>query len=281
MERQHFISPDALEQRLGNDDLSILCNFMYLPNQKGDGYQEFLEDRIPGAVFFDIDKIADQESELPHMIAPADQFAKQMGELGVSDQDLIVIYDGPGLYSSARIWWNLKVMGATNVRILEGGYDLWIDEDRPVDETPFSAPVPKNFDAKFDAGKVINAQELLALIDRKSGTVLDARSLARFRAEADEPREGLRSGHMPESVSVPFTDLIENGKLIENNRLQEVFKLIVSDKGSLVTSCGSGVTAAVLSLALDSAGYHDHRLFDGSWTQWGDEKYGLPVLKGG
>lgn len=278
MEREHFISPDSLEQRLGEENLSILCNFMYLPGQNLNGRDEFAQDRIPGSVYFDLDEIADQSSSLPHMVASREQFARQMGELGVADTDDIVIYDGPGLFSAARIWWNLRMMGATSVRILEGGYDRWIGEDRPIDETSHVRPVPKTFNASFDAERVVDADAMLKLLNDGNSVILDARSLARFKGEVEEPRAGLRLGHMPGAVSLPFSSIVNNGTLIDNNMLKDLLKPLVSSKKPIVTTCGSGVTAAVLSLALTCAGYETHALFDGSWTQWGDPEHDYPIV---
>ncbi|MCF6321460.1 MAG: sulfurtransferase [Rhizobiaceae bacterium] len=280
MNRPHFITPDALEKRLGEEGLSIICNFMFMPGDKLDGRTEFNEDRIPGAVYFDLDEIADQSSPLPHMIASPQQFSREMGALGISENDLIIIYDGPGLFSSARIWWNLQIMGAKNVRILEGGYDRWISEDRPIDDKPFKKPPAKTFNAVFDADKVVNAGQMLDLINNRSATILDARSAPRFLGEVEEPRPGLRLGHMPGATSLPFSSLIENGTLIENDALKQILEPLLSEGKPVVTTCGSGVTAAVLALALISAGYELPALFDGSWSEWGDRSQEYPINKG-
>ncbi len=277
MDRENLISPDALQNRLGETDLSIICNFMYMPDENRDGHAEFEQARIPGAVFFDIDKICDQSSSLPHMIADPAQFSIQMGELGVSEKDAIVIYDGPGLFSSARIWWNLRVMGAKNVRILEGGFNRWNRENRPTDNSTPIKPDLANFVADFDAEQVVSAGQLLSLINEGEGTILDARSLARFNGEVEEPRKGLRPGHIPGSISLPFTNLISNGTLIDNKDLKEVFKPLLANGEPIITTCGSGVTAAVLSLALTCAGIQSHYLYDGSWTEWGGKEDDYPI----
>ena len=279
MKREHFISPQALENRLGEENLSIICNFMYLPTENRDGAGEYAQERIPGAVYFDLDRIAEQSTLLPHMIAQPQQFARQMGELGISEHDDIVVYDGPGLFSSARIWWNLRLMGATNVRILEGGYNGWKEQKRPIDYSPTLKPEAKKFTADFDASMVVNAAQVLTQSNGKIGVILDARSKARFDGDGAEPRKGLRLGHIPGSVNLPFTDLLEDGKLIDNNALKKILEPTVSNKDSIVTTCGSGVTAAVISLALTCAGYDDHALFDGSWTQWGDPEANYPVVR--
>jgi thiosulfate/3-mercaptopyruvate sulfurtransferase len=281
LEREHFITPDSLKKRLGDQNLSIICNFMAMPGDDRDGLEAFRSKRIPGAVYFDIDRIADQTSSLPHMIAASEQISSQMGELGISENDNIVVYDGPGLFSSARIWWNLRMMGVPNVRILEGGFNRWKNKKHPIETTPPVQPDPVLFNAKFDPQQIISSSQLLELIHKGKGTILDARSLARFNGTADEPRKGLRSGHMPGATSLPFTDLLNDGSLINNNSLKELIKPLLSNGEPIVTTCGSGVTAAVLSLALTCAGYDSHRLFDGSWTEWGDEQSDFPIVSSG
>ena len=252
---------------------------MAMPGDDEDGFEKFRRERIPGAVYFDIDQIADQTSDLPHMIAGPEQFSVQMGELGISEDDDIVIYDGSGLFSSARIWWNLRLMGAQNVRILEGGFKRWKDGNYPTDSNPPEQPEPTSFQASSNPQQVISSSQLLDLIRQGKGTILDARSLARFNGSVDEPRKGLRVGHMPSAVSLPFTDLVDDGTLISNDRLKQVIEPLLANGEPIVTTCGSGVTAAVLSLALTSAGYDSHRLFDGSWTEWGNPDSDFPIIK--
>ena len=280
MERQHFITPDALERRLGQNNLSIICNFMYLPTENRDGAAEFAAERIPGAVYFDLDEIADQSSSLPHMIANPDQFSRQLGALGVNNNDEIIVYDGPGLFSSARIWWNLHIMGAKNVRILEGGYNRWKKENRPTDTSEPAKPQPAEFEVSFEPDKVVNADQVLAMAKDGSATILDARSSARFAGEAPEPRKGLRLGHIPGSNCLAFTDLIKDGTLINNNRLQEIINPLIEENKPIITTCGSGVTAAVLSLALTCIGRETHALYDGSWTEWGGADGNFPIVTG-
>lgn len=280
MDREHFISPDALEKRLGEDNLSIICNFMYMPGENLDGRDEYEEDRIQGAVYFDLDEISDQSSPLPHMIASPEQFARQMGEMGISESDDIVIYDGPGLFSSARIWWNLRIMGAKSVRILEGGYDQWIGEDRPIDEMPPKEITPKIFNAVFDSSRVVDIRYMEQAVKEKHSTILDARSLQRFAGEVEEPRKGLRLGHMPGARALPFSSMLENGTLFENSKLKDIINPLIEDGKPIITSCGSGVTAAVLSLALTCIGHDTHKLYDGSWTEWGDPDQSYPIATG-
>ncbi|MCP4185590.1 MAG: 3-mercaptopyruvate sulfurtransferase [Hyphomicrobiales bacterium] len=278
MEREHFITPDALNRHLGDQDLSIICNFMTMPGDDRDGHEEFRQERIPGAVYFDIDRIADQTSNLPHMIADSEHFSTLMGELGVSENDDIIVYDGPGLFSSARIWWNLRLMGARNVRVLEGGFMRWKKGYYPIESKPPNKPDPVSFNVELIPQQVISSSQLLDLVNEGNGTILDARSLARFNGTADEPRKGLLLGHMPGAISLPFTQLIDDGSLISNDRLRQIFEPLLTNGGPIVTTCGSGVTAAVLSLALTCAGYDSHRLFDGSWTEWGDQESDFPII---
>jgi thiosulfate/3-mercaptopyruvate sulfurtransferase len=280
LEREHFITADTLERRLGEDGLSIVCNFMVLPGDEYDGPAEFAQTRIPGAVYFDLDEIADKSSKLPHMIATPEQFSRQMSELGISHDDDIVVYDRSGLFSSARIWWNLRLMGATNVRILEGGFERWKRENRPMETTPHESPEPTHFIASIDGDQVVDAEQVLKLIYDNKGTILDARSTGRYNGESEEPRKGLRLGHMPGALSLPFTKLIEDGTLVDNNKLRNVLQPLLFRDGPIVTTCGSGVTAAVLTLALTCAGYDNHALYDGSWTEWGGPDDNYPIISG-
>lgn len=274
-----LISPQALEDLLGKPGLSIVNASWFLPTTKRDAKAEYLEERIPGSVFFDIDEIVDKNNPYPHMLAGPQEFARAVGDLGISNEDEIVVHDGPGLFSSARVWWNFRIMGAKNVRVLEGGYDRWELEDRPIefDEPP---PVtPKTFTPQFDASKVVDKKHVLDSVTRKTATVLDARAGPRFRGEAPEPREGLQSGHAPGAISLPFDSLVAKGTLLDKAALRTVLEPIVAENDTLITSCGSGVTAAVLTLALTCAGFDNHVLYDGSWAEWGADP-DLPIETG-
>lgn len=266
----NFIShQDALEL-IGRDDVSFVDGSWYLPAQQRNGKDEYEKMRIPGAVYFDIDAIADQNTDLPHMLPLPQDFAREVSVLGISDQQLIIVYDGPGLFSAPRLWWTFKVMGAPDVRILEGGFDQWKENGLPVETGHANPPLARLFEVNFNADAVANQGLIEDNLQSKEAVVIDARAGARFRGETAEPRPGLRKGHIPGSVSLPFQDLIEDGKLKSPAELDAIFADFgIGKETKVITSCGSGVTAAILSLALEQSGRSNHSLFDGSWAQWG------------
>lgn len=270
-ERSAFtITPDDLGDKLGKDNLSLVDASWYLPAQNRDARAEFAQARIPGAVFFDIDTISDQDTNLPHMLPSADSFARAAGELGISSNDEIVVYDGPGLFSAARVWWMFRVMGCEKVCILDGGFDRWKNDGRPVETTPPVKPKAVRFEARIDKSRVASIEDIKANLKLGQSLILDARAFDRFAGKAPEPRAGLRSGHVPGSRSLPFDRLVEAGKLKDIDELQEILREFpIEGSQEVITSCGSGVTAAVLTLALESTGHTANRLYDGSWAEWG------------
>ncbi len=270
--RNFFIEPVELADQLGSDGLSIVDASWYLPAQGRDAKAEYMASRIPGAVYFDIDGICDPASDLPHMLPTPQKFAELVSALGLSDTDRIVVYDGPGVFSAARAWWMLRTMGAANVRLLAGGFDRWKESGHLVEAGAPPARKPGKFQPAFDDSRVVGIDEMRRLVEAQNTVILDARASARFAGEAPEPRAGLRSGHMPGAHSLPFDQLLDGGKLKNVVDLKQIFKPILQSKQSAVTTCGSGVTAAVISLALETIGHEDHRLYDGSWSEWG----GLP-----
>lgn len=268
-----FIAADELAGRLDSAAPKCIDASWYLPAMERDGQAEFAEARIPGAVFFDIDTIADTSSGLPHMLPTPEAFGDAVGALGISGTDEIVVYDGPGLFSAARVWWALRVMGAANVRILEGGFDRWKESGQAVETGPAKPPAPAVFKTAFNDKKVWGFQTMLANIRRGDSLVLDARPFARFTGETAEPRPGLASGHIPGSRSLAATDVVRDGSLLPADELSQKLREVAADKAShIVTSCGSGVTAAILSLSLEVCGYENHALYDGSWSEWGGRK---------
>ncbi len=264
------ISASQLAAKLGEPRLRVVDAAWYLPAQNRDAKAEFAAERIPGAVYFDIDAISDRASPLPHMLPAADHFGREAGALGLSETDDIVVYDGPGMFSSPRAWWTLRVMGAENVRVLDGGFDRWKAAGLPRETGSPKRPEAAVFNARLNGGKVRDIADIRANISSRAAEVLDARSQARFAGKAPEPRPGLRSGHIPGSTSLPFDMLVRDGALRPVEELQAVFaSLGVSPQKPVITSCGSGVTAAIISLALESIGHGDHALYDGSWAEWG------------
>ena len=266
---KNLVTTEWLAARMGEPEISIVDASFYLPALKRNAKEEFLAGHIPGAAFFDIDAIADHSSDLPHMLPGTTQFDKDVSALGIGRDDTIVIYDGTGLGGSPRVWWTFKIFGAKKVYILDGGLPKWKAEGRAVETGP-AQRTPRKFQSELNTRVVANADDVhLALID-KSAQVVDARPAGRFRGEDVEPRPGIRSGHMPGAKNVPVTGLIENGRLIAPDKIKEKFIAGGVDLDQpIITSCGSGVTAATLWFALDAIGKTPTALYDGSWTEWG------------
>ena len=265
-----LIAPDELAARLDEPGLRVLDASWYLPAQRRDPRAEFLDARVPGAAFFDVDGISDPGSALPHALAPPARFASMLGGLGVADTDPIVVYDGTGLFSAPRAWWNLRLMGARDVRVLDGGLPAWRAAGLSVESGPPSPPEPATFRARPDAAGVADLDAVASHLATGDALVVDVRPAARFRGEAPEPRPGVRAGHMPNAVNLPFTELVRDGRLRPDAELAEALDAVGAVPGRrVVTSCGSGVTAAIATLALAALGRGDHALYDGSWSEWG------------
>jgi thiosulfate/3-mercaptopyruvate sulfurtransferase len=241
-----------------------------MPASGRDAKAEYLASHIPGAVYFGIDDIADQSSPLPHTLASPETFAKAVGALGISEDMTIVVYDGAGLFSAPRVWWNFHVMGAKDVRVLDGGFPKWQAEEKPV-ESGETKPDPKTFTPTFDSDAVAYISDVRTALE--DGTqVVDARSASRYRGEEQEPRPGVEPGHMPGSRNVHYAGIIEGGRLKDNTEIEKAFRAAgVDPAGPMMTTCGSGVSAAILALAVEKIGQKVPRLYDGSWTEWGGD----------
>ncbi|NLR95870.1 3-mercaptopyruvate sulfurtransferase [Rhizobium sp. P38BS-XIX] len=274
------VSADWLQGELGAKDLRILDASFYLPAHKRDADAEYASGHIPGAIRFDQDKISDHLTNLPHMVPSPDNFAAEVGKLGISETDRIVVYDGPGLFASPRVWWLFHIaMGAPNVFVLDGGLDAWKAEGRPL-ETAAPAFEPATFKPKFDSSRVVSLDEMRGIVDSHSLQIADARSAGRFAAEEPEPREGMRSGHMPGARNLPSGVFATNGKLKSLPELRETIeKAGINLDKPVVTTCGSGITAAIITLALESLGHNSNKLYDGSWSEWGS-RADTPIATG-
>jgi len=269
-ERTHFfVSTDWLAARLGDPDVAVVDGSWHLPTLKRDARAEYLAAHVPGAVFFDIDAVADTTVPLPHMLPTADAFATAVGALGIDDRQRIVVYDTPGLSSAPRVWWTFRIMGAADVVILDGGLTKWQAEGRLVESGEAVRP-PRRFNARLNAAAVRNLDQIREGVAASAFQLVDARSRHRFLGAAPEPRPGVRSGRVPGSYNLPYADLVADGRLKDPESVRRAF----ADAGvdldrPIVTSCGSGVTAAILTLALETIGVTGTALYDGSWAEWG------------
>lgn len=265
-----FVSTEWLAERLDAPDIVVVDGSWYLPAQGRDGAAEYAARRIPGAVHFDLDAIKDTRSPLPHMLPPPNEFAAAVGALGIGDGMRLVVYDGLGFFSAPRVRWTFKVFGARDVVILDGGLPKWLAEGRPVEEDAPRPRKPRSFTARLDNGAVADADDVARATASKSIQVVDARAADRFRGEAPEPRAGLKSGHIPDSLNLPSSQLVSDGRLKEPQEITRLFQEagVDLDKPSIM-SCGSGVSAVILSTALEIVGKPAKAIYDGSWSEWG------------
>ena len=233
---------------------------------------------IPGSLRFDFDDVlCDHKTSLPHMLPSPEYFADEMQKLGVNQDSAIVVYDKAGIFSSPRAWWMFRAMGHTQVAVLDGGLPAWIQAGY---ETVLSLAIPKqrgDFVSHPQNGLFVNSRAVVEALADSAFSVIDARSAGRFKGQDPEPRAGLRGGHMPNAVNIPYVDVLENGLLSPKSKLQSVFEKYKDKK--MIFSCGSGVTACVVALAAEQAGYKDLAVYDGSWSEWGQPDSGLPVTK--
>ena len=260
------------------NDVRVVDASWYMPDDKRNPAREFEEAHIPGAVFFDIDGIADHSTGLPHMLPSPGEFSRAVGALGIGDGETVVVYDGAGMFSAPRAWWSLKAMGHKTVKVLDGGLPKWKREGRVIESGP-AHPKAKFFTAILKPDMVRDFNAVMDIVKDASAQMVDARSASRFTAEEPEPRAGVRGGHMPGAINVHYRKLVaEDGTLKPPAEIKVAFSHVDLNK-PVITTCGSGLTAAILTLALAEIGKRDVALYDGSWTEWGTRPE-APVVRG-
>jgi len=280
METGPLVSVDWLAPRLGEADLRVVDATWYMPAENRPGLADFEKGHIPGAVFFDIDHIADRSSNLPHMLPSPEAFAEAVSRLGLSPSHRIVVYDGHGIFSAPRVWWTLRVMGFDQVAVLDGGLKAWRAAGHPL-ATGAPAPEPVEISVRPQPQLVRALSDVQAAIEDSTVQILDARPAARFRGEAPEPRAGLRGGHMPGACNLPWNALVDSdGALRAPDDLRAAFAVAgINLDRPIIATCGSGVSAAVLALALARLGVDEVPIYDGSWSEWGG-RLDTPVVTG-
>lgn len=276
-----IVDTQWLESHLNAPGLIVLDGSWHLPTAKRDPKAEYLAEHIPGAVFFDIDDLSDEKSSLPHMLPSTIKFSSRMKKMGVGDGMKVVVYDSQGLFSAARVWWTFRAMGHDDVAVLDGGLKKWKAEGRALEDGPPARRFERHFTPRLNAGLIRDQADIAAIVTKKNVQLVDARSKGRFEGTESEPRPGVRSGHIPGSRNVPASQLINaDGTLKSKDELLAIFTAAKVDPAlPVVTTCGSGVTASIVSLALAVAGQTNAAVYDGSWSEWGAEG-GPPIATG-
>lgn len=275
-----LVNAHWLVAHLQHPDLVVLDASWHMPATQRSGLSEWRQRRIAGARFFDFEQdIADQSSALPHMLPSAEQFGQQVAALGISNQKSIVIYDSSGIFAAPRAWWMFKAMGHKQVAVLDGGLPHWLALGLPVDTKAPAPVVPANYQALLQAAWIADANQVQTALTQPNYRVLDARSVERFSGQAPDPRAGVRAGHMPGAVCLPFGELLQQGQYLPKEQLAEILAPLLTPNQTLICSCGSGVTAAIIALAAYLTGHKQVAVYDGSWTEWGGSA-DLPVVMG-
>lgn len=265
-----FVSTAWLATRLDAPDIVVIDGSWYLPTMNRDPHAEYLTAHIPGAVRFDIDAVKDTSNALPHMLPSPEAFASAVRAKGIGDGMKIVVYDGAGLFSAPRVWWTFKTFGAQDVCILEGGFPAWRAEGHPTEDGAERQRTPRHFTPRLDHTAVADIGMVRRSLDSGGAQIVDARPADRFSGKTPEPRAGVKSGHMPGSLNLPFSEVVENGKLRDPGTIRKAAEAAgIDPRRPIITSCGSGVSAAIIALALTSVGQPPKALYDGSWAEWG------------
>lgn len=275
------VETEWLADHLSSPDLIVLDGSWHLPTEKRDAKAEYLAEHIPGALFFDIDEFSDEKSSLPHMLPSTVKFASRMKKMGIGDGARIVVYDTTGIFSAARVWWTFRAMGHQDVAVLNGGLRKWKAEGRPLDDGTPAKRSERHYSPLQNTEIIRDLDDMKALLKKSGAQIVDARPTGRFEGRDPEPRPGLRSGHIPGSKSIPSQSLLNpDGTFKSPDELAALFKAVGIDvKRPVVTTCGSGVTASMLALALAVVGQTNAAVYDGSWAEWGQDN-GLPIATG-
>lgn len=278
-----LIEPEDLNTLVGKPGTVILDASFVMPGSPLSPQENFAKSHIPGARIFDIEQVADHNTDLPHMLPSTEVFAEEMSKLGITNNDLVVIYGQSGIVMGpARVWWNFRVFGHQNVRVLNGGLPAWVKAGFSVESGPQASPAPTQYNARLNPDLVRDIGAMKQLSEAENVLLLDARPAERFSGKSPEPRAGLRSGHIPGSLNVPCMQLVDpaTGKMKAKSELETIFATAGVTPGKpLATTCGSGVTACVLALALYELGYKDVPVYDGSWSEWGRTESGTDVAQ--
>ena len=276
-----LVETSWLADHLNDANVVVLDGSSHLPTSGRDADKEYAAEHIPGALRFNIDTVSDKSNPLPHMLPGPEQFARQIGAMGIDNQTHVVAYDSEGLYSAGRVWWMFRTMGHDKVSVLNGGLKKWKAEGRPVTDVAPPSRAARTFSARFRPELVKSADDVKAMIGSNNVQIIDARAAVRYAGSVPEPRAGLRSGHIPSSKSVPFTTLLNaDGTLKDRAGLASVMQAAGVDPAKpAISSCGSGVTAGVIALALAQLGHPDTGVYDGSWSEWG-MRQDLPIETG-